>query len=298
MAIEKNGWWFQNLGRTLTWIGRHAAPSLGMQVLPGGWIASLELQKCLAFATGRFRTATPEDIRTVVTGHGGDRLEAEFSSPDSCGAEWQFRAVQGHTFDVPDRHLLYRPLPDTVTTAYHYTGFGAARRILKSKRLSRLERLFIHFSQVSPPDSARADKQVAIQVDITSATEEHEFFISRSGAILCAGDDNGFLDSKYFSAVWVKCTDGEWIQLDPDDQRIEALKIGPTPPTKSPMPFRMRRSRRQYLPTPIGWNNYYPMNFTPTNETAPSSLEVPGGVAVLPQPIGMHIDEISPNTRC
>lgn len=225
MPSSSSEWWTENLGRTLTWIGRHAAPVLGMHVGWAGWISSKELSKCIPFTTGRFRKAKVEDVRRAAEEDDQHRIQVEEIGAD----EWRFRATQGHSFDIPDVGDLFKALPDDTVTALHYTGRGALRRILKSGGIWISGRVHIHLKNEMEPQLWR-DHCVAIEVDVAGARAGGlEFVLSASGDVLSRGNAVGIIPQRYFRAVWL--LDGQpttWTRHTLDDPQLQEV-CGQTP---------------------------------------------------------------------
>lgn len=209
--VDNRSWWLRNLARTLTWVGRHSAPALSIPVHGGGWIEHKDLKaKCISFGSGRrFGGVELSDVQEALAAEPQKRVEVESSGP--FVEDWRFRAVQGHSFEVPRPELLFRPLPDQVTVGLHYTGPGALRRILKTGSLRRMDRTHIHLKNAGIPsvdtrDSVRLrERSVAIEINLHQARETGCIFaLSQNDAILTRGNSHGAISAVCFWAVWTK----------------------------------------------------------------------------------------------
>jgi 2'-phosphotransferase len=76
-----------------------------------------------------------------------------------------------------------------------------------------MKRNHIHFAKGLPGDSGvisgmRQNAEVRIYIDVAKAMNAgYEFFESSNGVILCPGDENGTLPSKFFNKVTPKMLD-------------------------------------------------------------------------------------------
>lgn len=229
------------LSKSLSWVLRHAAPSVGLQLAPDGYVPLAEI---LALHHPRFRTKdnrpkyTAEDVIRVVENNDKQRFRLEFRDVDGGGGEESrdkrllcIRANQGHSLKGLRADQLLTPLTTEQLSnpslfIIHGTTQKAWKDHIQYEGLSRRERNHIHFAtglptstsqpnandntRSNPPISGmRSSSEIYIYINGTKcAADGIPFYRSDNGVILTAGvNDMGMLPTKYFEKV-IEATTG------------------------------------------------------------------------------------------
>ncbi|CAH6420317.1 TRNA 2-phosphotransferase [uncultured virus] len=119
------------------------------------------------------------------------------------GGVWYMKANQGHSIEVVTEEALTEITdPDRYPTAVHGT-FRKCLPTILAAGLSRMSRNHIHFARgVGASAGIRSGTNVLIYANIHKAIADGiKFYISDNGVILTPGNDQGFLESKYFKSV-------------------------------------------------------------------------------------------------
>ena len=109
------------------------------------------------------------------------------------------RASQGHSSGNLNDEIMMERITEPLKGCYHGT-YTNKLELIKTNGLSRMSRRHIHIVEFEDAISGiRASCNVKIYVNIESALEDGiKFYRSSNGVILTPGNDNGFLDPKYF----------------------------------------------------------------------------------------------------
>jgi 2'-phosphotransferase len=192
--------------KALSWILRHGAPSLKLDMGPDGYVPLAQL---LSSSHPKVRGMTLDIVQTTVTSSAKQR----FSMIQRNGDEWFIRANQGHSIkNVIDPYQLLTLIPDlsTIPLIVHGTYLEAWTNHIQTQGLSKMNRTHIHFAKGMPTEDGvisgmRNSCNVFICIDTAkcAASDDIEFFESSNGVVLTAGE-NGVLASKYFSHVLSK----------------------------------------------------------------------------------------------
>jgi len=234
------------LSKALSYVLRHAAPSLGLKPSPDGYVPvddllSLNHSKFRDKQSGRQRY-TVDDVIRVVEMNEKQRFKLEYKSTlddsvadgklQSISAESNaikkkvlcIRANQGHSFKAGlESNKLLTPL-DTreLTSAELILVHGTTQRAwedhIRLEGLRRMKRNHIHFAtglpngQKSPISGMRSSSQIYIYVSGKKcAADGILFYRSDNGVVLTAGvDEEGLLPIKYFERV-VQASSGDII---------------------------------------------------------------------------------------
>ena len=157
----------------------------------------------------RLKHYTIEQIKKVCTLNDKQRftIRQHPEYPDKM----QIRANQGHTIKSINVDMKKFQNADEIThDVIHGTYRKCWPEILKSGGLNKMKRNDIHFAKGLPGDSGvisgmRQNAEVRIYIDVAEAMKDgYEFFESTNGVILCSGDENGTLPSKFFKKVTPK----------------------------------------------------------------------------------------------
>lgn len=231
------------LSKALSYVLRHAAPSLGLKPSPDGYVPvddllSLNHPKFKDKQSGRKRY-TVDDVTRVVEMNEKKRFKLEYKSysPNdgvvegtlqSISAEKKkvlcIRANQGHSFKagLHSKKLLTpldaRELSSDELILVHGTTQRAWEDHIRIEGLRRMKRNHIHFAtglpngQKSPISGMRSSSQIYIYISGKKcAADEVPFYRSDNGVVLTAGvNEEGLLPIKYFQMV-VQASSGDVI---------------------------------------------------------------------------------------
>ncbi|KAL3320609.1 tRNA 2'-phosphotransferase 1 [Cichlidogyrus casuarinus] len=187
------------ISKKLAWITRHGAGRVNLQYLDGGF---LFLDDVLAL--DNFAGITRQQIEDVVNDNNKRRFEIR-EDPEGSGRS-QIRAVQGHSVEIRDLDLKTLTDPSAFPEVIHGTYYRAWADI-KNSGLCRMQRNHIHFAPGESPDDGvvsgmRNSAEVLIFIDLPAAIKDgYQFFVSANNVILCPGDAQGFLPSRYFKSA-------------------------------------------------------------------------------------------------
>jgi len=234
------------LSKALSYVLRHAAPSLGLMPSPDGYVSvddllSLDHPKFKDKQSGRKRY-TVDDVIRVVEMNEKQRFKLEYkSTPDESVAEGTLpsisaesnaiekkvlciRANQGHSFKAGlQSNKLLTPLDAReLTSAELILVHGTTQRAwddhIRIEGLRRMKRNHIHFAtglpsgHKSPISGMRSSSQIYIYISGKKcAADGIPFYRSENGVVLTAGvDEEGLLPIKYFHRV-VQASSGDVI---------------------------------------------------------------------------------------
>ncbi len=234
------------LSRALSYVLRHAAPSLGLEPSSDGYvpvndILSLSHPKFLDKQSGRRRYTVDDVIRVVETNEKRRFKMAYKSTPNNEDVEGAvqsistetnvaknekilcIRANQGHSFmGRLQSNKLLTPLDATELASpeliiVHGTTQRAWKEHIRIEGLSRMKRNHIHFATGLPNNGQvisgmRITAQIYIYINGKKCAEDGiPFYRSDNGVILTAGvDEEGLLPIKYFEKV-VRASSGDVI---------------------------------------------------------------------------------------
>jgi len=224
------------LSKALSYVLRHAAPSLGLEPTSDGYVTvddllSLDHPKFRDRQSGRQRY-TVDDVIRVVEDDDKKRFKLEYkTTPDDkeyvedCTMSAKrtamnkrvlcIRANQGHSFSAGlQSNQLLAPI-DAVELAnsdriiVHGTTQRAWEDNIRIEGLRRMKRNHIHFAtglpngQKSPISGMRSSSEIYIYISGKKCAEDAiPFYRSDNGVILTAGvDEKGLLPLKYFDKV-------------------------------------------------------------------------------------------------
>lgn len=186
------------LSKKLSYFLRHAAKKKGLKIDGGGFISVDDL-----LGLPEFKGFSIANVQHVVDSNDKQR----FSTRTSCDGRLEIRANQGHSFQLEDLELL--PITDTsqAPQVIHGTYMRAWNDFISKQGLHKMKRTHIHFAMKEPTDEtlisgARQSCQVLISIDLEKAlNDNYKFFKSANDVILCSGNEEGFLPTKYFKQV-------------------------------------------------------------------------------------------------
>ena len=227
------------LSKALSYVLRHAAPSLSLELSSDGFVSVDDL---LSLNHPRFRDKqssrqryTVDDVIRVVEDNDKKRFKLAYKTTSdddeydvedtlqSTSAERNainkrvlcIRANQGHSFNVGlQSNKLLTPLDaEELTNSELIIVHGTTRRAwenhIRIEGLRRMKRNHIHFAtglpsvQKSPISGMRTSSEIYIYVSGKKCSEGAiPFYRSDNGVILTAGvDEEGLLPTKYFDKV-------------------------------------------------------------------------------------------------
>ncbi|CAH8503718.1 unnamed protein product [Heterobilharzia americana] len=181
------------LSKKLAWILRH-----GLK-MSGGY---LYLDRILQLKP--FQGVKVEDISRVVNSN--DKKRYELSTHPENG-RLRIRAFQGHSVTIEGLDITLIENPQDYPTVVHGTYFRNWDSIRK-EGLKRMGRTHIHFAPGEVGESGvisgmRASAEIVIYIDMMKAVKDgYKFYISKNSVILCEGNSEGCLPTKYFLAAY------------------------------------------------------------------------------------------------
>jgi len=207
------------VSKKLSWILRHHAVELGLQMRPDGYVRVEDLLRLDLLKSFR-PPITFEQIQRVVASNDKQRFGLIRE-----GDTWFIRAHQGHSglqaTHLDDEKALTR-IEDASLYPFciHGTTRDAWKLILSSGGLKTMGRRHIHFSSKPFGSSEiisgmRRTSKVLIYVNLAAAMSEGiKFYLSSNDVILTEGVD-GALPAKYFSKVeFIRAKGRELAMLD------------------------------------------------------------------------------------
>ncbi|XP_077302664.1 tRNA 2'-phosphotransferase 1-like isoform X1 [Arctopsyche grandis] len=187
------------LSKGLVWLLRHNAVKEGLLIDAEGYVDVNEVLKHRIFK----KKCNVDDIKNIVENNDKQRFKLR-NNPNTN--QLQIKATQGHSLKSVGTSGLEPILKADDTHVIHGTYFDAWQKI-KLSGLSRMNRNHIHFT-TSPPkcnhviSGMRTSSQIYIYIDVDKAILAGiKFFKSENGVILSPGNDQGFIEKKYFSKV-------------------------------------------------------------------------------------------------
>ncbi|XP_056106212.1 tRNA 2'-phosphotransferase 1 [Rhinichthys klamathensis goyatoka] len=188
------------LSKSLTYVLRHGANKMGLEMNSDGFVLVEEL-----LAHQQFRSFSLEDVERVVATNDKQRFKLCNHTEDGRPV---IRANQGHSVQVTDLELRKVALddPDYPREAVH-GSYMTHWPSIRSQGLSRMNRTHIHLAPGLPGEGGvisgmRQSCDLAVYIDVAKAMSDGiEFFWSENGVLLTTGDAAGFLAPRYFSRV-------------------------------------------------------------------------------------------------
>jgi 2'-phosphotransferase len=215
----------KNLSKALSWILRHAAPQLHLNMSPDGFIPVSAL---LSIKTRNLCSYAEDDVIQVVATNDKQRFRLDtkivkFGKKEKGAVRYDFvencdgggervlciRANQGHSIpSISSEELLSEIDPDELRslTIIHGTNRNAWENHIRHEGLSKMKRNHIHFAAGMPGDEGvisgmRRQCQIHIYINGEACTKDGiPFYRSDNGCILTSGIA-GMLPCKYFKSV-------------------------------------------------------------------------------------------------
>ncbi|KAL1830234.1 hypothetical protein ACET3Z_008646 [Daucus carota] len=193
-----------SLGRLMTWILRHTASKLNLEIRSDGYAKVQDLLKLdlYTLADIPLHSHTIADVREAVMADKKQR----FSLMEENG-ELYIRANQGHSLKAVKTESLLIPIvsAEEVPVCVHGTYRENLQSILEHG-LKRMKRLHIHFACGLPKDNnvisgMRQNVNTLIFLDVKKALEEGmKLYFSENKVVLTEGF-NGVIPPKYFEKI-------------------------------------------------------------------------------------------------
>ncbi|EIW79025.1 hypothetical protein CONPUDRAFT_107060 [Coniophora puteana RWD-64-598 SS2] len=183
--------------KTLSWMLRHGAANVGLQMRKDGYV---DVQDLLRLQ--QFRELTFEHLREIVAKDQKQRYNLTLDSETSV---WMIRANQGHSIKDVTLDMQKLMSATDVPMAVHGTTEKAWESIQR-QGLSRMNRQHIHLAQGIPDSGVmsgmRTSSRIIIHIDLARALDAGvPLFLSANGVVLTPGDDRGLLRPQLFSRV-------------------------------------------------------------------------------------------------
>ncbi|KAF7410479.1 hypothetical protein HZH68_004860 [Vespula germanica] len=184
---------YTRLSKKLSYLLRHGAIKEGLSIKADGFVPVDQL------LSKNLHGCTLEDIKKVVETNDKKR----FVLRENNGT-WEIKATQGHSINEIN-NLSLKPLDRVDFDIIHGTYYRNWENI-KLKGLSCMRRNHIHFSKgLDFTCGLRKSADVYIYIDFEKAKRDGlKFFESENKIILCAGNDKGIIERKYFLKVYSK----------------------------------------------------------------------------------------------
>lgn len=185
------------LSKALSYILRHGAAKEGLE-MSEGFVFVDDLLKLR-----QFKKYSEDDVKRVVADNDKKRFALR---NDPVTNRLQIRANQGHTMQVDDLEL--DPITDhTETSVVVHGTYRDCWPQIKAQGLSKMSRNHIHFAPGEPGKEGvisgmRRSCEVLIFINLEKAISDgFKFYRSANNVILCPGNEQGFLPSRYFQRV-------------------------------------------------------------------------------------------------
>lgn len=183
------------ISKTLSYLLRHGAVKEKLPIDLQGWI---EVADILKQNRVKSHKTTVEDIERIVAENNKQRfaLKHENDKIYIC-------ANQGHSLTsvTPDLELL---TAETMPANVYHGTLPQSLAAIRETGLSRMQRNHIHFTSDAEWSKLgiRASSTVLIYIDTAKLVEDgYQFYRSKNGVILCAGNEQGMIPAQYILKV-------------------------------------------------------------------------------------------------
>ena len=166
------------ISKSLSYILRHGALELGLNIDEGGWVSIEEI-----LSLKQLKHVSLEQIEKIVEENDKKRFELE---------NFKIRAVQGHSKYVGEKineEELLEEIIEPLEKCIHGTTKNAWE-LIKNSGLNKMNRMHIHFSIGEPDDEnvisgMRNSSQILIYIDMEKAMKNGiKFYKSKNNVIL------------------------------------------------------------------------------------------------------------------
>jgi 2'-phosphotransferase len=189
---------YVSLSKTMSWLLRHKAKDLGLNMSNDGYVLLDDM-----LALSNFRNITVDDIKHVVDTNDKQRFSLKEESN-----KLYIRANQGHSKQMSDL-VSTGELLQKITKPYSECIHGTTKKAyqsIKKHGLNRMNRMHIHFAIGLTDDDKvisgfRKSSEVLIYIDMEKAMKDGiEFYLSDNKVILSEGI-KGIIEPKYFKQI-------------------------------------------------------------------------------------------------
>ena len=202
----------ERTSRALSKLLRHSADK---RKIPRDSLGGVLISIILSLPEFSDRNVTKEDIMEIERTSDKKRFiiyndpDDQYNQDDNI----RIRAAQGHSIEISQEEALIpinldnlQELSINIDFIVHGTYYKSWS-IIKQYGLNKMRRLHIHFAKGLPQDGnvvsgMRTTCELVIYLDIIAAiTAGIKFYLSENGVILSPGDEEGYLDKRFFSRV-------------------------------------------------------------------------------------------------
>lgn len=172
----------------MSYLLRHGAVKERISISPQGYVSVSDILERI-----EFRDCTVDDIHRVV-----EENEKKRFTLSNIDGVLVIKANQGHSLSRVD-DLSLRTIDKPEYEIIHGTYFKYWESI-KAKGLSRMSRTHIHFSKGRNfICGLRRNAEIFLTIDFEKAKADGiKFYESENGVVLCPGNSEGYLETKYF----------------------------------------------------------------------------------------------------
>lgn len=184
------------MSRQLSYLLRHGAVKEGLTIDKEGYIPVDEIFDFMSKNGSAVKNL--RQLREIT-----DKDEKQRFTLIERDNVWYMRANQGHSIATVNEEALTEITdPNQCPVAVHGT-FRKTLPAILATGLSKMARNHIHFAPgVTASSGIRKNCNVLIYANLPMAMADGiKFYVSDNGVILTHGNENGFLESKYFKSV-------------------------------------------------------------------------------------------------
>ncbi|KAJ7663832.1 KptA family-domain-containing protein [Mycena polygramma] len=187
------------VSRELAFLLRHGAKAAGLPIRSDGYV---KVEALLGHRSLRGIDFTK--LEAIVQNDQKSRYHLLNEARPGESDLWCIRANQGHS--MPEISIDLKPITSAneIPMAVHGTSVNAWK-VISKQGLSRMTRNHIHLAQGVVGDvisGMRKSSQVLVFIDVARALNaDIKFCISSNGVVLTPGNDQGFLEPRFFSQV-------------------------------------------------------------------------------------------------
>lgn len=183
------------ISKSLSYLLRHGAIKEKIPIDSQGWVTMTSI-----LANNRLKSlqATQSDIERIVASNDKQR----FRLKEEAG-KWYICANQGHTLASVTPDLVLLTVETVPLDVYHGT-FTNKLPLIEKEGLRRMKRNHIHMTSDAKWSvlGIRKSCSVLIHIDARKCIEDgFKLWRSENGVILCTGDENGAIPSRYFKEI-------------------------------------------------------------------------------------------------
>ena len=190
-----------SISKSMSYLLRHKAIEEKINIRPDGFAPVSEIIGWLQIS---FSEITIDSIKTIVNNDKKNR----YTIKTIDGVEY-IRANQGHSFSVPELDLKLITDVKSYGVILH-ASYWKHKTSMEASGIDRRSREHIHMTSTSNPkwgQAIRQDINMFVIVNVELAIKDgFKFYESANNVILCSGNQDGFIPSKYLVFVARKKT--------------------------------------------------------------------------------------------